>query len=49
MERYNATSLPRLYIIDGNRKITQIREGFHSEEKFTRELTDEIERLLKNV
>ena len=46
MERYNATSLPRLYIIDGNRKITQIREGFHSEEIFTKELTAEIERLL---
>jgi thiol-disulfide isomerase/thioredoxin len=49
MERYNATSLPRLFIIDGNRKITQIREGFHNEEKFTKELTAEIERLLEGI
>ena len=49
MERYNAVSLPRIYIIDGNRKITQIREGFHSEEKFTKELSTEIERLLGEI
>ena len=49
MERYNAVTLPRLFIIDGNRKITQIREGFHpgKEDEFTEEISVEIERLLK--
>ena len=48
MERYNAITLPRLYIIDGNRKITQIREGFHpgKEKEFMNEISEEIELLL---
>ena len=51
MERYNAITLPRLYIIDGNRKITQIREGFHpgKEKEFMNEISEEIERLLKDA
>jgi hypothetical protein len=37
--------------MDGNRKITLTRKGFHEgeEEKFTDELSDEIERLLAEL
>lgn len=51
MKRYNAQTLPRLYMMDGNRKITLTRRGFHEgeEEKFTRELSEEIERLLAEL
>ena len=51
MERYNAITLPRLYIIDGNRKITQIREGFHpgKEKEFMNEISKEIELLLGEI
>ena len=50
MERYGAQTLPRLYIVNGNRKITLIREGFHpgKEEEFTNEISGEIDRLLNN-
>ena len=36
MKRYNAQILPRLFMMDGNRKITLTRKGFHEgqEEKF---------------
>ena len=51
MKRYNAQTLPRLFIMDGNRKLTQTRRGFHDgeEEKFTKELSEEIERLLAEL
>ena len=48
MKRYNAQILPRLFMMDGNRKITLTRKGFHEgqEEKFKQELSKEIDRLL---
>ena len=48
MKRYNAQILPRLFMMDGNRKITLTRKGFHEgqEEKFKQELSEEIDRLL---
>ncbi|MBC8345005.1 MAG: TlpA family protein disulfide reductase [Candidatus Marinimicrobia bacterium] len=51
MKRYNAQTLPRLFMMDGNRIITQTRRGFHAgeEEKFTKELSEEIERLLAEL
>ena len=51
MKNYNAQILPRLFLMDGNRKITLTRKGFHEgeEEKFTDELSDEIERLLAEL
>ncbi len=46
MKRYNAMKLPRLFVMDGYRKITFMRKGFHEgeEEKFVRELSEEIEK-----
>ena len=51
MKRYNAQTLPRLFMMDGNRIISQTRRGFHAgeEEKFTKELSEEIERLLAEL
>ncbi len=51
MKRYNAQTLPRLFMMDGNRNLTFLRRGFHEgeEEKFTNELSDEIERLLAEL
>ena len=51
MKRYNAQTLPRLFMMDGDRKLTFLRRGFHEgeEEKFTNELSDEIERLLAEL
>ena len=51
MKRYNAQTLPRLFMMDGDRKLTFLRRGFHEgeEEKFTTELSDEIERLLAEL
>ena len=51
MKRYNAQTLPRLFIMDGNRQLTLTRRGFHAgeEEKFTKELSEEIERLLAEL
>ena len=51
MERYNAQTLPRLFVMDGNRMLTFMRRGFHEgeEEKFNRELSIEIERLISEL
>ena len=51
MQRYNAQTLPRLFVMDGDRKLTFLRRGFHDgeEEKFTNELSTEIERLLAEL
>jgi len=51
MKRYNAQTLPRLFIMDGNRKITLTRRGFHAgeEEKFKNDMSNEIERLLADL
>ena len=51
MKRYNAQTLPRLFVMDGDRNLTFLRRGFHEgeEEKFTNELSDEIERLLAEL
>ena len=51
MERYNAQTLPRLFVMDGNRMLTFMRRGFHEgeEEKFNRELSAEIERLISEL
>ena len=51
MQRYNAQTLPRLFVMDGDRNLTFLRRGFHEgeEEKFTNELSDEIERLLAEL
>ena len=51
MKRYNAQTLPRLFMMDGNRNLTFLRRGFHEgeEEKFTNELSSEIERLLAEL
>jgi len=51
MERYNAQTLPRLFVMDGNRMLTFMRRGFHEgeEEKFNKELSAEIERLLSQL
>ncbi len=51
MKRYNAQTLPRLFMMDGNRKITLTRRGFHAgeEEKFKNDLSVEIERLLAEL
>ena len=51
MKRYNAQTLPRLFMMDGNRQLTLTRRGFHEgeEEKFTKELSIEIERLLAEL
>ena len=51
MKNYNAQTLPRLFLMDGNRKITLTRRGFHDgeEEKFINDLSVEIERLLAEL
>ena len=51
MQRYNAQTLPRLFVMDGDRELTFLRRGFHEgeEEKFTNELSTEIERLLAEL
>jgi len=51
MQRYNAQTLPRLFVMDGDRNLTFLRRGFHEgeEEKFTNELSSEIERLLAEL
>ena len=51
MKNYNAQTLPRLFLMDGNRKITLTRRGFHDgeEEKFKKDLSVEIERLLAEL
>ena len=51
MQRYNAQTLPRLFVMGGDRKLTFLRRGFHDgeEEKFTKELSEEIERLLAEL
>ena len=51
MKNYNAQTLPRLFLMDGNRKITLTRRGFHDgeEEKFKNDLSVEIERLLAEL
>ena len=51
MKRYNAQTLPRLFVMDGDRNLTFLRRGFHEgeEEKFTNELSSEIERLLAEL
>ena len=43
--------MQRLFVIDGYRKLTFLRRGFHDgeEEKFTNELSEEIERLLAEL
>lgn len=50
-ERYNAQTLPRLFIMDGNRIIRMVRRGFHTgeEEQFKNELSDMIETLLAEL
>ena len=51
MQRYNAQTLPRLFVMGGDRKLTFLRRGFHDgeEEKFKNELSTEIERLLAEL
>ena len=51
MQRYNAQTLPRLFVMNGNRELTFLRRGFHDgeEEKFKNELSTEIERLLAEL
>ena len=51
MKRYNAQTLPRLFVMDGDRNLTFLRRGIHEgeEEKFTNELSSEIERLLAEL
>ena len=51
MKRYNAQTLPRLFVMDGDRNLTFLRRGFHEgeEQKFTNELSSEIERLLAEL
>ena len=51
MKRYNAQTLPRLFLMDGNRKITLTRRGFHDgeEQKFKNDLSVEIERLIAQL
>jgi thiol-disulfide isomerase/thioredoxin len=51
MKNYNAQTLPRLFLMDGNRKITLTRRGFHDgeEEKFKKDLSVEIDRLLADL
>ena len=51
MKRYNAMKLPRLFVMDGYRKITFMRRGFHEgeEEKFDRELSEEIDKRLAEL
>ena len=51
MQRYNAQTLPRLFVMDGDRELTFLRRGFHDgeEEKFKNELSTEIERLLAEL
>lgn len=48
MQRYNAETLPRLFIIDGNRTIRLARRGFQpgEDETFKKELAETIEKLL---
>ena len=51
MKRYNAQTLPRLFLMGGNRKITLTRRGFHDgeEQKFKNDLSVEIERLIAQL
>jgi thiol-disulfide isomerase/thioredoxin len=51
MKRYNAMKLPRLFVMDGYRKLTFMRKGFHEgeEEKFVRELSEEIDKRLAEL
>ena len=51
MKNYNAQTLPRLFLMDVNRKITLTRRGFHDgeEEKFKKDLSVEIDRLLADL
>ncbi len=50
-ERYNAQTLPRLFILDGNQIIRMVRRGFHEgdEEIFKKELSDMIDMLLAEL
>lgn len=51
MKRYNAETLPRLFMLDGNRTIRMIRRGFHpgEEDQFRNELSEMIETLLTEL
>ena len=50
MKRYNAQTLPRLFMVDGYRNVTFKKRGFPdgegAEEKFKKDISSEIERLL---
>ena len=51
MKRYNAQTLPRLFVMDGNQTIRMVRRGFHEgeEELFKKELSDMIDILLAEL
>jgi len=51
MKRYNAQTLPRLFIVDGNQIVQMARRGFHEgeEEQFKKELSEMIEALLAEL
>ena len=53
MKRYNAETLPRLFMADGFRKITFMKRGFPdddgAEEKFNKDISAEIDRLLSEL
>ena len=50
MKRYNAQTLPRLFMVDGYRNVTFKKRGFPdgegADEKFKKDISSEIERLL---
>ena len=53
MKRYNAQTLPRLFMVDGYRTVTFKKRGFPDGEgadvKFTKDISVEIERLLSEL
>ena len=53
MKRYNAQTLPRLFMTDGFREITFMKRGFPdeegAEEKFNKDISAEIDRLLSEL
>ncbi len=53
MKRYNAQTLPRLFMVDGYRNVTFKKRGFPdgegADEKFKKDISSEIDRLLSKL
>lgn len=51
MKRYNAHTLPRLFLLDGNQTVRIARKGFHpgEEDIFKKEISEMIDKLLAEL